>query len=48
MGGMFLLGAAGSALAALAWHGAGWSGVSSLGLVLGLGAGVANWLARRK
>jgi predicted MFS family arabinose efflux permease len=47
MGGMFLLGAAGSALAALAWHGAGWSGVSGLGLALGVAAGLANWLARR-
>ena len=47
MGGMFLLGAAGSALAALAWHGAGWTGVSALGLVLGAAAGFVNWLARR-
>ncbi|NKJ44475.1 MFS transporter [Novosphingobium sp. SG720] len=47
MGGMFLLGAAGSALAALAWHGAGWTGVSGLGLALGVGGGIANWLARR-
>lgn len=47
MGGMFLLGAAGSALAALAWHGAGWTGVSALGLMLGAAAGFVNWLARR-
>ncbi|WP_369405412.1 MFS transporter [Novosphingobium capsulatum] len=47
MGGMFLLGAAGSALAALAWHGAAWTGVSVLGLALGMGAGLVNWLARR-
>lgn len=38
MGGMFLLGAGGSALAAAAWQAAHWRGVSLVGLMLGLTA----------
>jgi len=38
MGAMFLGGAAGSAVATLAWQTAGWSGVATIGIALGLGA----------
>jgi len=38
MGGMFLGGSAGSALATIVWNAAGWRGVSILGLILALGA----------
>ncbi|OYX13680.1 MAG: MFS transporter [Rhizobiales bacterium 32-66-8] len=38
MGAMFLGGAAGSAVATLAWQTAGWPGVATIGIALGLGA----------
>lgn len=42
MGGMFLGGAAGSALAMLAWRVAGWSGATGLGAAMALAAFVAH------
>lgn len=47
MGGMFLLGAGGSALAVWAWQAGGWHGVSLLGLGLGILAAITQGLGRR-
>ena len=48
MGGMFLGGAAGSAMAAVAWHGGGWTAVCALGLMAAAIACGLQTLSSRK